>query len=341
MKYRKLGKLDVSAVGLGCMGMSHAYGAPADRKEMRELMAMAVDWGVTLFDTAECYGFMESPNDNEILVSEALKPYRDKVAISTKFGNFFDYEHAVGGHVPLRQDSRPETIRRSIEGSLTRLKTDHIDIYFQHRPDPNVEPETVAQVMADLLEEGKILHWGVSEAPEEYIRRAHAVTPLSTIQNRYSMMARWHESLFPMLEELGIGFMAFSPLANGFLSDAYKEGCRFDPKTDYRASMPQFRDGSFDENRTLLTLVSDLADRHHATPAQISLAWMLCKKPWIVPIPGTRKYFRLKENIGAACIEMSSEEVAEIDSALDNMEMSEVYGGIPLQNVNKTCYICN
>ena len=330
MKYRKLGNLEVSAVGLGCMGMSHAYGAPADKEEMGKLLAYAVDWGVTLFDTAESYGFKESPHDNETLLGQALKPWRDRIVLSTKFGIRFDYDTTVGGKTPLVTDSRPETIRRSVEGSLGRLQTDHIDIYFQHRPDPKVEPEVVAQVMADLMAEGKILHWGVSEAPETYIRRAHSVTPLTAIQNRYSMMARWHESLFPVLEELGIGLMAFSPLANGLLSDNYTGTERFDKATDYRAGMPQFRRESFDENRTLFRLLEELADRHHATPAQISLAWMLCKKNWIVPIPGTRKYFRLKENIGAACVDMSPEEVAAIDRALDEMEMSEVYGGIPI-----------
>lgn len=330
MKYRQLGNLEVSAVGLGCMGMSHAYGAPADKEEMKELLAYAVDWGVTLFDTAESYGFKENPHDNETLLGQALRPWRNQIVLSTKFGIRFDYGAETGGRAPLVADSSPETIRRSVEGSLRRLQTDHIDIYFQHRPDPKVEPEAVAQVMANLMAEGKILHWGVSEAPEAYIRRAHAVTPLTAIQNRYSMMARWHESLFPMLEELGIGLMAFSPLANGLLSDNYTGGEHFDKATDYRSGMPQFRRESFDENRTLFRLLEELSDKHHATPAQISLAWMLCKKPWIVPIPGTRRYFRLKENIGAACVRMSPEEVTAIDRALDEMEMSEVYGGIPI-----------
>ena len=326
MKYRKLGDMEVSSVGLGCMGMSHAYGAPADKKEMKELVAYAIDWGLTLFDTAESYGTHEEPHDNELLIGEALKPWRDKAVISTKFGIRFDY-NSPEWNLPVIADSKPETIRRSVEGSLQRLQTDHIDIYFQHRIDPSVSPEAVAQMMADLISEGKILHWGISEAPEEYIRRAHAVTPVTAIQNRYSMMFRLHERLFPMLEELGIGLMAFSPLANGLLSRAYDEGSRFDPKTDYRAGMPQFRKESFDENQTLFKLVESLAEKHHATPAQISLTWMLCKKPWIAPIPGTRKYFRLKENIGASCIEISPEEVAEIDKALDEMQMSDVYGG--------------
>ena len=193
MRTRRLGKLEVSAVGLGCMGMSHAYGAPADRKEMVDLVAFAVDNGVTLFDTAEVYGTRGEPHHNESLIGDALKPYRDKVIISTKFGLRFDYG-SKSWNLPVIADSRPESIRQSIEGSLKRLQTDHVDIYFQHRTDPAVEPETVAQVMADLIREGKILHWGVSEASEDYIRRAHAVTPLSAIQNRYSMMARIHLS---------------------------------------------------------------------------------------------------------------------------------------------------
>lgn len=328
MRYRKLGLNgpEVSTVGLGCMGMSHAYGAPADRREMLDLFAFAVDNGVTLFDTAELYGTPDDPNQNERLVGDGLRSYRDKVVISTKFGLRFDYTSS-DWNLPVIPDAHPEVIRRSIDGSLKRLQTDHVDIYFQHRPDPAVEPEAVAQVMGDLIKEGKILSWGVSEAPEEYIRRAHAVTPVAAIQNRYSMMARWNEALFPTLEELGIGFVAFSPMANGLLSRSYSPNDTFDKATDYRASMPQFSKESFDENRTLFQLVDDLADRHHATPAQISLAWMIDKKPWIVPIPGTRKWYRLKENIGAAGIGMSEDEVTAIDRALDEMEMSDVYGG--------------
>lgn len=326
MRTRRLGNLEVSAIGLGCMGMSHAYGAPSDRKEMLDLVAFAVDNGVTLFDTAEVYGTKDEPHHNESLIGDALKPYRNKVKISTKFGLRFDYG-SKSWNLPVIADSRPESIRQSIEGSLKRLNTDHVDIYFQHRIDPAVEPEAVAQVMADLIREGKILHWGVSEASEDYIRRAHAVTPLTAIQNRYSMMARWHECLFPVLEELGIGYMAFSPLANGLLSEQYPAGCIFDKATDYRAGMPQFREESFEANQALFALVDSLADRHKATPAQISLAWMLCKKPWIVPIPGTRKFFRLKENIGAADIDISLQEIAAIDKALDSIPISEVYGG--------------
>ena len=328
MQYRQLGRssLKSSAIGLGCMGMSHAYGAPADRVDMERLISFAVDCGVTMFDTAEVYGTDDDPHDNENLLGAALAPFRDKVLIATKFGLSFDRSSGTAPW-PLVPDSRPETIRTAVEASLKRLRTDHIDLYYQHRPDPSVEPEAVAQVMSDLIREGKILHWGVSEATETYIRRAHAVTPMAAVQHRYSMMARWNESLFPALEELGIGLVAFSPLANGLLTNNYSAESTFDPKTDYRAHMPQFRRDAFEKNRDLLDLLTDLADSHHATPAQVSLAWMLCKKSWIVPIPGTRKYYRLKENIGAADIHLTPSEVADIDNALDNMEMTEVFGG--------------
>lgn len=218
MEYRTLGNdLTVSAVGLGCMGMSHAYGAPANKKEMTELLAQAVGMGYTFFDTAEVYGTPDNPHDNEELVGAALKPYRDKIVLATKFGIHFDMT-STAVNKPLVPDSRPEVIRASVDASLKRLDTDHIDLYYQHRLDPKVPIEEVAGVMADLIREGKITHWGLSEATEETIRRAHAVCPVTAIQNRYSMMARWYESLFPVLEELHIGYVAFSPLANGFLS---------------------------------------------------------------------------------------------------------------------------
>ena len=328
MKYRELGRsgLRVSAVGLGCMGMSHAYGAPADKAEMTQLIAKAVDYGYTFFDTAEVYGTPDSPHDNEILVGSALKPFRDNVVIATKFGLKFD---AVSGKFPyqLVADSRPEAIRKSVEGSLRRLQTDHIDLYYQHRIDPHVEPEAVAEVMAALIKEGKVLHWGISEATEEAVRRAHAVCPLTAIQNRYSMMARCHESLFPVLEELGIGFVAFSPLANGLLTCRYTAESRFESGTDYRSSMPQFRKESYADNRELLELLRRYAEIKHASLAQISLAWMLCRKPWITAIPGTRKLNRLAENGGAADIELTQEEIKAIDRALDEMKMSSVFGG--------------
>ncbi len=335
MNYRTLGPsgLRVSAIGLGCMGMSHAYGAPADRREMTELLSDAVDMGYTFFDTAESYGTAANPHDNEELLGEALRPFRDRIVIATKFGISFENPNAPGTHAVIT-DSRPEVIRRSVESSLRRLQTDHIDLYYQHRTDPQVEPETVASVMADLIKEGKILHWGLSEANVEYMRRAHSVCHVTAIQNRYSMMARWNESLFPVLEELGIGFVAFSPLANGLLSLYYTENDRFDAAVDYRASMPQFQKESFGQNKALFSLLDELAEQKHATPAQISLAWMLCKKPWIVPIPGTRKLCRLKENIGAADIRLSAEEIKDIDAALDSMHMSNVFSGSPVKRRN-------
>lgn len=331
MNYRNLGThgLRVSAVGLGCMGMSHAYGAPADRHEMTEMLAKAVDMGYTFFDTAEVYGTAERPHDNEELLGDALKPYRDRIVIATKFGLRFDMD---SGRVPypLLPDSRPKTIRKSVESSLRRLQTDYIDLYYQHRPDPNVPVEEVAEVVKDLIKEGKVLYWGLSEASEEDIRRANAVCPLTAVQNRYSMMARWHEALFPTLEELGIGLVAFSPLANGLLSDRYNAASHFDAGTDYRAGMPQFQPDSYDKNRELLQLIRHIATGKNATPAQISLAWMLCKKPWIVPIPGTRKPDRLHENAGATDIALSEEEVKQINQALDRMPMSGVFGGTKL-----------
>ena len=327
MQYRTLGSdLTVSAVGLGCMGMSHAYGAPADKKEMAELLAQAVDLGYTFFDTAEVYGTPEHPHDNEELVGTALKPYRDKIVLATKFGIHFDMS-STATNKPLVPNSRPEVIRASVEASLKRLGTDHIDLYYQHRLDPKIPIEEVAGVMADLIREGKITHWGLSEATEDTIRRAHAVCPVTAIQNRYSMMARWHEDLFPVLEELHIDYVAFSPLANGFLSGKYDKSSRFDAGTDYRSVMPQFQPENIDRNHDLLTLLQKLAGQNNATPAQISLAWMLCKKPYLVPIPGTRRLSRLLENAGAADVMLSAEEVSVIDEALNDMEMSEVFGG--------------
>lgn len=332
MKYRTLGKdLNVSALGLGCMGMSHAYGAPADHKEMAELIVQAIDMGYTFFDTAECYGTEKDPHDNEKLVGEALKLYRNKVIIGTKFGVYFD-ERSEKTNKPVITDARPEVIRKSVEGSLRRLQTDHIDLYYQHRQDKNVPVEEVAGVMKDLIQEGKILHWGLSEVTEETIRRAHAVCPVTAIQNRYSMMARHYEPLFPVLEELSIGFVAFSPMANGLLSLSYGKNESFDKKSDYRSCMPQFTAQAMDKNQELFSLLRRTAKEKNATAAQISLAWMIAKKPWIVPIPGTRKLSRLKENSWAADISLTAEEVKAIDDALDRMEMSAVFGGAQVQS---------
>ncbi len=327
MKHRILGKdLEVSAVGLGCMGFSHAYGAPTERKEAIKAIQAAYEMGYTFFDTAEVYGTAENPHENELLVGEALKPYRDRVKIATKFGIGFDKADGKVNHA-LIPDARPEVIRKSVECSLKRLKTDYIDLYFQHRIDPAVPPETVAEVMKELIDEGKILHWGISEANEDYLRRADAVCKVTAVENRYSMMARTYETLFPVLEELNVGLVAFSPMANGFLTGKYGRDCVFDSRYDYRSIMPQFSKEAQEKNKGLLQLLNDIAEKKQATQAQISLAWMMCKKPYIVPIPGTRKVERMKENLLSAEVMLSEKEVNEIDHALENMTMSEVFGG--------------
>ena len=325
MKTRIPGKdLKVSAVGLGCMGMTHASGAPANVKEMTELLVQAVDIGYTMFDTAECYTGVNPDGStayNEELVGQALKPYRDKIVLATKCG----VQHK-GDH--LEMGSRPETIRKSVEGSLKKLQTDHIDLYYQHRIDPKVEPEEVAGTMSELIKEGKILYWGISEVDEEYLRRAHKVCPVTAIQNRLSMMYRDYEKLFPVLEELQVGFVAFSPLANGFLTACYRDTSQFEQSpADFRSSMPQFTKEGVEQNADLLDLIQTKAKEKDATPAQLSLAWMLAKRPYIVPIPGSRKLSRLQENLGAAEIALTKEEVAQIDDALDHMTMSQVFGG--------------
>ncbi len=327
MKYRTLGKdLTVSAVGLGCMGFSHAYGAPTEEKEAIRIIQQAADMGYTFFDTAEIYGTQDEPFLNEKIVGEALKPYRDKVIIATKFGIRFD---TSGNQVPypLVTNSRPERIRESVEGSLKRLQIDYIDLYFQHRIDDDIPPEEVAGTMSELMKEGKITHWGISEANEEYLRRADVVCPVTAVENRYSMMARQYESLFPVLEELGVGFVAFSPMANGLLTGKYGKESQFDKRYDYRSSMPQFEADSYDKNKELFRLLENTAKEKNATCGQISMAWMLCKKPYIVPIPGTRKQERLLENAGASEVRLTTQEVEALDKALDAMEMSAVFGG--------------
>ena len=324
MNKRILGKdLTVSVVSLGCMGMTHAFGAPSDVTEMSKLLHEAVDLGYIMFDTAECYTgtFADGTTAyNEELVGAALAPYRDKVVIATKFG----VHHSPNG---LLMDSRPETIRKSVEGSLKRLGTDYIDLYYQHRIDPTVEPETVAGVIADLIREGKIRYWGISETTEEYLLRAHAVCPVTAIQNRYSMMYRDYDSMFPMLDELNVGYVAFSPLANGVLSDRYGKDSKFEAGTDYRSFMPQFKPEAFDENAQLFAYIRSLAEEKNATPAQISLAWMIHKHKNLVPIPGTRKLDRLKENGAAGDILLTAEEVAAIDRKLDTIPISALFGG--------------
>lgn len=331
MEQRLLGKdLLVSSIGLGCMGMSHAYGTPSTEKEATELINKAIDLGCTFFDTAEIYGTTDNPHHNEEIVGKALKKYRNNVVIATKFGIGFDMTSSQVNK-PLIPNSRPELIRKSVEGSLKRLNTDHIDLYYQHRNDPNIPIEEVAGVMADLIKEGKITHWGLTETNEELIRRANIVCPVTAIQNRYSMMARHYESLMPVLEELNIGFVAFSPLANGILTGKYNANSTFDSVNDYRSNMPQFKAESYEKNKELFNLLNDLAVSKNATFAQISLAWLLCKKPYIVPIPGTKKTERILENFKSADIKLNNEEVSSIDNALNNMEMSEVFGGLSIK----------
>ena len=327
MNKRILGKdLEVSAVGLGCMGMSHAYGPAADKKEMTELLAQAVDLGYTFFDTAEVYGTPDNPHDNEELLGSALKPYRSQIVLASKCGIRFD-ESSPEVNKPLIPDGRPETIKKSAEGSLKRLQTDHLDLYYIHRIDRNVPIEETAGAMKELMEEGKITHWGISEADEDTLRRAHKVCPVTAVQNRYSMMYRDYEALFPVLEELQIGFVAFSPLSNGFLTAKYDKNSKFEKGTDYRSAMLQFTPEAIDKNQTMLEYLEKMADQKDATPAEISLAWMLAKKPWIVPIPGTRKYARLIENAKAADIVLTPQEVEDLDKILDTVPMSEVFGG--------------
>lgn len=327
MKTRILGKdLEVSAVGLGCMGMSHAYGPASDKKEMTELLSKAVDKGYTFFDTAEVYGTPENPHDNEELLGGALKPYRNRIVLASKCGIRFN-EDSTEVNKPLIPDGRPETIKKSVEGSLKRLQTDHLDLYYIHRIDRNVPIEETAGAMKELIGAGKITHWGISEADEATLRKAHAVCPVTAVQNRYSMMYRDYEALFPVLEELQIGFVAFSPLANGFLSAKYNKDSKFDAGTDYRGVMPQFSPEGMDKNKEMIEYLTEMADRKNATPAQISLAWMLAKKPWIVPIPGTRKYGRLIENAQAADVELTEQEVQDLNRMLDTVPMSDVFGG--------------
>lgn len=316
--------LEVTRVGLGCMGFSHAYGAPTEKGEAVAMIRKAHDMGYDFFDTAECYIGVNadgSTSYNEELVGEALKDVRDDVVIATKYG----VEHTSSG---LVMDSRPQTIRKSVEGSLRRLGVETIDLYYQHRIDPEVEPETVAEVMGELIAQGKIRAWGISEATEEYLRRAHAVCPVAAVQNRYSMLAREHESIFPVLEELRIAFVAFSPLGNGFLTGRYDASSTFEAGTDFRSFMPQYTEEGFAAAAELMELLNQIAADKGATSGQVSLAWILCKKPYIVPIPGSRKAERLKENLGAKDAELAADEIASIDALLDKMVLP-VYGQNP------------
>lgn len=325
MSTRVLGKsgIEVSAIGMGCMGLTHASGDPVPDDEAIAAIRAAYDMGYTFFDTAECYVGTRPDGTvarNEDVVGAALAPVRDRVAIATKFG----VKH--NPDTTLSVDSRPEAIRTALEGSLRRLRTDHVDLYYQHRIDPKVEPEVVAGVMADLIKEGKIRAWGISEATEEYLRRADAVCPVSAVQNRYSMMARWNESLFPVLEELNVALVAFSPMANGFLTGAYSHNTRFEGAQDYRDGMPQYTEEGERRAEPLMQFVRELAELHAATPAQVSLSWMLEKKPYIIPIPGSRKPERLLENLGAAEVGLTDDEVAKVDGLLNGLDLM-VFGG--------------
>jgi aryl-alcohol dehydrogenase-like predicted oxidoreductase len=313
MQKRKLGKsgLEVSALGLGCMGMSMAYGPPADKKEMITLIGKAVERGITFFDTAELYG----PYTNEDLMGEALAPFRGRVAIATKFGIKID---ANGQQV---QDSRPERIRQSIEGSLKRLKVDTIDLYYQHRVDPNVPIEEVAGTVKDLIREGKVKHFGLSEAGVQTIRRAHAVQPVTAVESEYSLWwRRPEEELLPTLEELGIGFVPFSPLGKGFLTGSFNKDSKFG-SSDFRSIVPRFTPEALEANQVLVDLLGKVAEQKNATKAQIALAWILAQKPWIVPIPSTTKLNRLEENIGSARISLTPEELRDISSALEEIKI--------------------
>ena len=316
MQKRRLGSggLDVSAIGLGCMGMSWSYGPPKDNQEMISLLRTAVERGVTFFDTAEVYG----PFANEELVGEALAPFRGHVVIATKFG------WAPGPEDTNRWsvlNSRPERIRQAAEGSLKRLKVDAIDLFYQHRVDPDVPIEDVAGTVKDLIQEGKVKHFGLSEAGAQTIRRAHAVQPVTALQSEYSLWWRQpEETVLPTLEELGIGFVPFSPLGKGFLTGKIDPNTRFD-STDFRSTVPRFSPENLQANQTLVDLLNRFADQKGATPAQVALAWLLARKPWIVPIPGTTKLHRLEENLGAASIELTPDDLRAIDNASSNIKI--------------------
>jgi len=317
MQKRKLGKgnLEVSAIGLGCMGMSFSYGPPKDKKEMTALLHAAVERGITLFDTAEVYG----PFLNEELLGEALAPYRGKVVIATKFG--FDLSGRDNRPGAPGLSSRPEHIKQAVEGSLKRLKIDVIDLLYQHRVDPNVAIEDVAGAVKELIQAGKVKHFGLSEAGVKTIRRAHAVQPLTALQNEYSLWWRRPEQeVIPTLEELGIGLVAYSPLGKGFLTGAIKESTTFD-SSDFRSTLPRFTPEALKTNQALIDLLGAIAKRKNATPAQIALAWLLAQKPWIVPIPGTTKLNRLEENIGAVSIQLTTDDLRDIDAAASKIKV--------------------
>jgi aryl-alcohol dehydrogenase-like predicted oxidoreductase len=314
MQKRKLGKsnLEVSALGLGCMGMSFSYGPPKDKQEMTSLLRAAVEHGIIFFDTAEVYG----PFTNEELVGEALAPFRDRVVIATKFGFDLSPDFDPRGMKGLPGlNSKPAHIKQAAEGSLRRLRTDVIDLYYQHRVDPNVPIEDVAGAVKDLIQQGKVKHFGLSEAGVQTIRRAHAVQPVTALQSEYSLWWRRPEAeVIPTLEELGIGLVPYSPLGKGFLTGKIDENATFD-SSDFRSTLPRFTPEALKANHALIDLLGSIAERKKATPAQIALAWLLAQKPWIVPIPGTTKLHRLEENIGAVQVELTADDLRDIENA--------------------------
>lgn len=319
MKTRFLGKdkLEVSSIGLGCMGFTQSYPPYLPKDEAISVIRQAVEAGVTFFDTAEVYG----PYTNEELVGEALEPYRDKVVIATKFGYDIENNKMDAAGRPIALSSNPKVIRRAVEGSLKRLRTDHIDLYYQHRVDPDTPIEEVAQTVQDLIKEGKVLHWGLSEASAATVRRAHAVCPLTAVQSEYSMWYRNVEKeLLPTLEELGIGFVPFSPLGKAVLTGRFNKDTKFD-KMDFRSQIPRFNPENLAHNMELVSYVEDLAEAKNATPAQIALGWLLAQKPWIVPIPGTKKISRVQENIGGTDVEFTPEELMKIREKLNSIDI--------------------
>ncbi|WP_104381657.1 aldo/keto reductase [Sphingobacterium sp. HMA12] len=323
MEKRKLGNsgLEVSALGLGCMGLSFGYGAATDHKDAIQLIRSAFESGITFFDTAECYG----PFANETLLGEALEPFRDNVVIASKFG-FEDGDSKKG------LDSSPSRIRIAVEGSLKRLRTDRIDLLYQHRTDPHIPIEEVAGTVADLIKEGKVKHWGLSEAGTETIRRAHGELPLAALQSEYSLFYREPEKdILPLLEELGIGFVPFSPLGKGFLTGAIDSTTTFDP-TDFRNIVPRFSAENRKANQALVELVKSIALQKDATPAQVALGWLLAQKSWIAPIPGTTKLHRLKENIGAVTLKLSREDIQQIEDAASHIKIQGARYPADLQN---------
>ena len=316
MQKRKLGKsnLEVSAIGLGCMGMSFSYGPPKDKKEMISLIRSAVERGVTFFDTAEVYG----PLTNEELVGEALAPFRGKVVIATKFGFKLDPN---GGPKCVGLDSRPEHIKEVADGALKRLKVEALDLFYQHRVDPSIPIEDVAGAVRDLIQEGKVKHFGLSEAAAQTIRRAHAVQPVTAVQSEYSLWwRRPEEEVLPTVEALGIGLVPYSPLGKGFLTGKINESTPFD-RSDFRSTLPRFTPEARKANQAMVDLLGTIAARKKATPAQIALAWLLAQKPWIVPIPGTTKLSRLEENVGAASVELTSDDLREINRAASKIKV--------------------